>query len=466
MSPTHPKRKLPPSTLADGAFSIVRFPTAEEPSYHDSYALNFFPECFVTEEELDPVCQTYTYHINDETYELRKLRVMKRVSRDKHWWFDALFHYLLKEEIEIPDTIDEDDAFQSPKKTCKSPSISSLSSIVPVSNNFAVLDTPSATMDTVDSPSPKEKPALVFKRNIPPISVKTTDPSALDKLRSILHQDPIIHYRQDRLRIQPSSVDAYKSILDFVSAQQWEFFTFNPVVSDSTKSVLRGLPPTTSEEDIRKAIQDKGVSVLHVRQLWKSTKSPEGVWSRTPLSVWYITHSKESKPALRAIVGLIHFRIHFEDPKKRGSLPQCFRCLEFGHHANFCKQQIRCRICADTHDSRTCPSPNSPQPKCHNCQGGHLASSKECPYRQRLLDSTRRSPPSQRPPSRGEFPPIRPAPSASPATSESTSLSELLTLFSSPEAKAVISTLSQIIRTCMRNPNILHNVATFLSAFK
>ena len=304
---------------------------------------------------------------------------------------------------------------------------------------------------------------MVFKRNIPPISIKTSEPSALNKLRSVLHQDTVIHYRQDRLRIQPSSVDEYKSVLDFVNAQQWEFFTFNPVVTDSTKSVLRGLPPSTSETDIRQALKDKGINVLQVRQLWKSTQSPEGDWSRTQLPVWFITHSKESKPALRAIVGLLHCRIRFEDPKKRGSLPQCFRCLEFGHHANFCKQQLRCRICADTHDSRACPTPQS-APKCHNCQGDHMASSKECPHRQRLIESVRRPTP-QRPPQQKEFPPLRQKPSATPVSPDS-SLSDLLRLFSSPEAKEVVSLLSQIIRTCLQNPAILRNVATFLSAFK
>ena len=464
MSSAHPKRKLSPSNLTDGTFSIVRYPIAKEPSNQDIFALNFFPERFVIREELDPICQTYAYYSGGRNYELRKLRVMKQVTREKHQWFDALISHLLTVQFEIPDATVEEAGFQSPKKTCKLTSAPSLSSNVPVSNTFAVLDTPSASMDTVDSPTPKEKPAMVFKRNIPPISVKTSDPSALDKLRSVLHQDTIIHYRQDRLRIQPSSVDEYKSVLDFVSTQQWEYFTYNPVVTDSTKSVLRGLPPSTSEEDIRKAIQDKGVCILHVRQLWKSTKSPEGVWSRTPLPVWYITHSKESKPALRAIVGLLHFRIHFEDPKKRGSLPQCFRCLEFGHHANFCKQQLRCRICADSHDSRACPTPQSTHPKCHNCQGDHMASSKDCPHRQRLQDSVRR-PSSQRPLSQKEFPPLRQKSSATPVSSDS-SLSDLLRLFSSPEAKEVVSLLSQIFRTCLQNPAILRNIATFLTAFK
>ena len=126
----------------------------------------------------------------------------------------------------------------------------------------------------------------------------------------------------------------------------------------------------------------------------------------------------QQSTALRALVGLLHFRIRWEDPKKRGSLPQCFRCLEFGHHANFCKQQVRCRTCAETHDSRECPAPTSHPPKCHNCQGDHLASSKDCPHRQRLLTSVRR-PPIPKPPPAAEFPPLHHTSPTSPVSSDS-----------------------------------------------
>ena len=436
---------------------------SEDP-FEDLYSCNFFPPHLATEDELDPVPNVLTFFSGSTQYTLRKIRVSKQLTTTANFWFSELLRYLRVHDYEIPAAPDSAETFISPKKTCKSSSVSSPCSAVPVRNTFAVLAPPPAVMDTSATASPPDKPRLVFKRNIPPISIKTSDPSALDKLRSVLHQDTIIHYQPDRLRFRASSVEEYKEALDFVNAQQWEFFTFNPVVLDSAKSVLRGLPPSTPEEDIKQALQDKGICVLQVRQLWKSSQSSEGVWTKTPLSIWYISHSKTSSTALRALVGLLHFRIRWEDPKKRDSLPQCFRCLEFGHHANFCKQQVRCRTCAETHDSRECPVPTSHPPKCHNCQGDHLASSKDCPHRQRLLTSVRR-PSIPKPPPTAEFPPLRHTSPTLPVSSDSSTLLDFVRLLSSPEAREVITLLSTILRNCMRNPSILRNIATFLSAF-
>ena len=312
---------------------------------------------------MDPSYRSLTFTTGRSIYVLYKSRSSTCVSLHSHGWLNSFIRYLHSQAYEIP--LIDDTAFVQPKKTCPSQSLPPPVSAVPVSNAFEMLASPSVQLEAASCAS-LDKPPMVFKRNIPPISIKTSDPSALAKLHSVLHPDTVIHYTPDRLRLRASTIDEYKTVLDFVNGQQWEFYTFNPVVQDSTKSVLRDLPPTTTEADIRQALQDKGITVLNVRQLWKSTQSSEGVWSRTPLSVWYITHSKDYKSTLRALVGLLHFRIRVEEPKKRGTLPQCFRCLEFGHHANFCKQQLRCRICADTHDSRACPTPQSSQPKCHN----------------------------------------------------------------------------------------------------
>ena len=150
MSSTTQKRKFAPSVLADGAFTITRFLVAEEPSFDDVYAMNFYPEFLVHDEELDPVIHTFTFTYGASTYTLRKLLVMKRLTRADNSWFDNLLRYLRDANIEIPTAPADDDNFQSPKKTCKSP-VSSLPSAVPVSNSFAALAPPSITMDAVDS---------------------------------------------------------------------------------------------------------------------------------------------------------------------------------------------------------------------------------------------------------------------------------------------------------------------------
>jgi hypothetical protein len=66
---------------------------------------------------------------------------------------------------------------------------------------------------------------------------------------------------------------------------------------------------------------------------------------------------------------------------------QCGKCQEFGHRRSYCRNQIRCRICAKNHEDsdHTCQicqvsnqeCPHSPG-ICANCGQNHKADDKKC----------------------------------------------------------------------------------------
>ena len=62
-------------------------------------------------------------------------------------------------------------------------------------------------------------------------------------------------------------------------------------------------------------------------------------------------------------------------------ITQCYKCQGFNHIAKDCKKEQTCFRCAGAHKSTECPDKdkNSLKPKCSNCNGDHVASSKECP---------------------------------------------------------------------------------------
>lgn len=62
---------------------------------------------------------------------------------------------------------------------------------------------------------------------------------------------------------------------------------------------------------------------------------------------------------------------------------QCFRCLEYGHVARNCKNEVACGYCTKAHDTRSCDGRDS-GPICKNCKSskrdcGHPAYSSQCP---------------------------------------------------------------------------------------
>ncbi len=68
------------------------------------------------------------------------------------------------------------------------------------------------------------------------------------------------------------------------------------------------------------------------------------------------------------------------------NLTECFRCRRYGHIAKRCYGKLACGYCAKEHETRSCPSSNSPQDfSCSNCKGKHTTWSKFCPERQAMV---------------------------------------------------------------------------------
>ena len=262
-------------------------------------------------------------------------------------------------------------------------------------------------------------------------------------------------------------MEEYKAILSLGDHHLMEFFTHNPTVTQIFKSVLQGLPSTTTISAIQQACSDLNISISHVRQVWRSSVSPDGVRSKTFLPSWVLTHSPDVKPALSGLTGLLHFRVRIEDLKSKDRVFQCFRCQEFGHTAGFCKFSARCNLCAGDHESRHCPTSSAHLRKCSNCNGDHPASSKDCPKRVSYAASLRRRifPGTGSLPLDSHFPPLRPSRSPLPSSFSLSSFTDLLRFLTSPEAQEAVSLLASLLRTLGLSPQLITNFRLLLSAF-
>ena len=184
----------------------------------------------------------------------------------------------------------------------------------------------------------------------------------------------------------------YSRLLTRTNEEQWEYYTYSPLVNDKTKFALKGLPNSTDCDTIKSALNDLNIHVNHVRQMTKS-HFENGQTRQNPIPVWVLTTDKtpETRAKLLDLTGILHFRIKIEDLKKRQTVTQCLRCQGFGHKATFCKLQRKCRHCAQFHDSRECPNRES-TPKCAGCGGEHFASFPDCPKRKKFSEVLRSKP--------------------------------------------------------------------------
>ena len=71
-------------------------------------------------------------------------------------------------------------------------------------------------------------------------------------------------------------------------------------------------------------------------------------------------------------------------------IKQCYNCLEFGHKANECKNEVRCKRCSGNHNLKDCKTDNL---NCHNCRRAkmtcnHSPTSQQCP---RIIEETEKA---------------------------------------------------------------------------
>ncbi len=74
------------------------------------------------------------------------------------------------------------------------------------------------------------------------------------------------------------------------------------------------------------------------------------------------------------------------------SVPQCKRCLDIGHTANYCTKPYKCLRCGDDyHVTKNCKQPKDASLRCANCKGNHTANYRGCPYYQSKLQPNRQA---------------------------------------------------------------------------
>ena len=148
----------------------------------------------------------------------------------------------------------------------------------------------------------------------------------------------------------------------------------NDVPSKAYKVVAIGVHQSISDEEIIQELGKSNVKVNKVQRL-KFKGSP------TQKVVVEFDQEQDMKIALFNGIFFGRIRIRCEPFRPAPSITQCYQCQGFNHIAKDCKSQVKCMRCAKPHKSSECPGKgkDSFKPKCTNCNGEHIAASRECP---------------------------------------------------------------------------------------
>lgn len=246
------------------------------------------------------------------------------------------------------------------------------------SNRFEILNQdaepdvnpPSSQLMELNNDSPDE----VFKPP-PPIFVRGVE-NYLDLCTALTEHIGVDNFfckaSTDRLKIQTSNPESYRSLIQFLKEQEAEFHTYQLKQDKPLRVVIRNLHPTTPVDTIKEELEVRLFEIRRVTNvLHKVTK--------IPLPLFFVDLEPTTKSAeIFHLSALLHTKIKVEEPYKSKTISQCNNCQEYGHTKTYCGYPSRCVRCGSNHKSPDCPNLRSDPPKCALCAGEHPASYKGC----------------------------------------------------------------------------------------
>lgn len=154
-----------------------------------------------------------------------------------------------------------------------------------------------------------------------------------------------------------------------------------PAAATEITGVLRGVPLELSNKSIFSLLASTS-NVIQVRRLTTRVRVNED-FEYKPTGTVAVTFAATQLPQYVHLDSWRHEVSPFIPPVK-----QCLQCLRYGHIAKFCKNSVKCSICTENHNFKECIV-EIENAKCYNCDGNHIAVSRECPIKKQKINENK-----------------------------------------------------------------------------
>ncbi|GBO39810.1 hypothetical protein AVEN_226879-1 [Araneus ventricosus] len=167
----------------------------------------------------------------------------------------------------------------------------------------------------------------------------------------------------------------HRDLTEYLDTHKLEYFVIPSQAEKLTKVVIRGMYIDTTCEEIHEELTKRNYRIQKVHQLKKfRTKAPMPLFQVQLLPSENLQNIYSETTLLYYIITVVKY--------ERKTIGQCFHCQSFAHTASKCRMNVKCAICAESHDSRELAHKKNlenPKKKCANCGGPHTASYRGCP---------------------------------------------------------------------------------------
>ncbi len=217
------------------------------------------------------------------------------------------------------------------------------------------------------------------KTKIPPIFLHEANhhQEIIKDIKTIVKNDFTTGLKGNTLKINLSDITDFRNLTKFYEDSQLKFHTFQSPLDKKLEVVLRNVPLSLSEDEIKKELSDLGYPVIKVVRLMNKDKY------LLPLCSVDLENDESGNDIFK-LNALFHAIVTVEPKRKSKEIPQCVKCQRFGHTKNFCHLDPRCVRCTGQHMFSQCPLSKNVAPVCVNCGENHTANFRGCKHYQDL----------------------------------------------------------------------------------
>lgn len=207
--------------------------------------------------------------------------------------------------------------------------------------------------------------------------------------------------RNQGINIMCESIEDHEKVLQGLATNEKQYYTHDLPSQKVMRFVLKGLGNELSPTDVEEELKSKGINFTSVKLL-----NPDSTYH---IFVVSFRKGEMSLNKIKETRYVYNTSIKWESYRnKRQGITTCARCQRPGHGARHCNMGFRCELCAENHETKTCPSNEQIKAKlsaitdakdkrqihrleipgkCCNCNlAGHFASDPNCPTTKRYVE--------------------------------------------------------------------------------
>ncbi|GFW95238.1 nucleic-acid-binding protein from transposon X-element [Trichonephila clavipes] len=234
----------------------------------------------------------------------------------------------------------------------------------------------SSDSEIEDKDTSKSNPTATPQNRIPPIFVNPPDNwCTLISIARQLTPTLISKLSGKFLRITVQSDDEYRKLAQFLRHEGVEYKSFMLKSDRPFKLLIRGLPTSTTVEEIRVEIEREGFQIHKISRL-------QTFKTKAPMPLIYLQLVNDAKAdSIFQFTEMFGTQISFEryDNSRNKKPNQCWRCHGFFHSSEVCHLPIKCLKCAGPLEAKTCNRAFEDPLICANCGGENAVNWHQCP---------------------------------------------------------------------------------------